>query len=128
VPFGQDARGNRISVPVVWQSLFFGGLPRRGKTFTQRLLTAAGLLDPYVRHYVADFKGGQDWIQMRQVAHRMVVGAEDDAIAAFKAMLKELLAERERRFAILRGLPTSICPEGKSPRRSSPSTACRSTS
>jgi S-DNA-T family DNA segregation ATPase FtsK/SpoIIIE len=113
VPFGQDARGNRISVPVVWQSMFFGGLPRRGKTFTQRLLTAAGLLDPYVRHYVADFKGGQDWIQMRQVAHRMVVGAEDDAITAFKAMLKELLAEMERRFAILRGLPTSICPEGK---------------
>lgn len=113
VPFGQDARGTRVSVPVVWQSMFFGGLPRRGKTFTQRLLTAAGLLDPWVRHYVADFKGGQDWIQMRQVAHRLVLGAEDDAIAAFKAMLQELLTEMERRFAILRELPTSICPEGK---------------
>src|SRR5690606_10743927 len=45
IPFGQDARGNRITVPVMWQSLFFGGLPRRGKTFTQRLMTAAGLLD-----------------------------------------------------------------------------------
>jgi S-DNA-T family DNA segregation ATPase FtsK/SpoIIIE len=113
VPFGQDARGNRISVPVVWQSMFFGGLPRRGKTFTQRLMTAAGLLDPWVRHYVADFKGGQDWMGMRQVAHRLILGAEDDAIAAFIAMLKELLAEMERRFALLRGLPTSICPEGK---------------
>jgi len=113
VPFGQDARGNRISVPVVWQSMFFGGLPRRGKTFTQRLMTAAGLLDPWVRHYVADFKGGQDWMGMRQVAHRLVLGAEDDAIEAFIAMLKELLAEMERRFALLRGLPTSICPEGK---------------
>ncbi|MFJ7154640.1 cell division protein FtsK [Streptomyces sp. NPDC101118] len=113
IPFGQDARGTRISVPVVWQSMFFGGLPRRGKTFTQRLMTAAGLLDPWVRHYVADFKGGQDWMQMRQVAHRLVLGAEDDAIAAFKAMLTELLTEMERRFAILRELPTSICPEGK---------------
>ncbi|MGA5220991.1 cell division protein FtsK [Streptomyces cinereoruber] len=113
IPFGHDARGNRISVPVVWQSMFFGGLPRRGKTFTQRLMTAAGLLDPYVRHYVADFKGGQDWMQMRQVAHRLVLGAEDDAIAAYKAMLAELLTEMERRFAILRELPTSICPEGK---------------
>ncbi|MEV0639027.1 cell division protein FtsK [Streptomyces sp. NPDC050619] len=113
VPFGQDARGNRISIPIIWQSMFFGGLPRRGKTFSQRLLTAAGLLDPYVRHYVADFKGGQDWIQMRQVAHRLVLGAEEDAIAAFKALLKELLGEMERRFSILRGLPTSICPEGK---------------
>ncbi|WP_329110976.1 cell division protein FtsK [[Kitasatospora] papulosa] len=113
IPFGQDARGNRIEVPVMWQSMFFGGLPRRGKTFTQRLMTAAGLLDPYVRHYVADGKGGADWMPMRAVAHRLVMGAEDDAIEALKAMLAELLVEMERRFAILRELPTSICPEGK---------------
>ncbi|WP_030637107.1 DUF3631 domain-containing protein [[Kitasatospora] papulosa] len=113
IPFGQDARGNRIEVPVMWQSMFFGGLPRRGKTFTQRLMTAAGLLDAYVRHYVADGKGGADWMPMRAVAHRLVMGAEDDAIVALKAMLQELLVEMERRFAILRELPTSICPEGK---------------
>ncbi|MFG2307651.1 cell division protein FtsK [Streptomyces sp. NPDC048566] len=113
IPFGKDARGNHVTLPIVWQSMFFGGLPRRGKTFSQRLLTAAGLLDAYVRHYVCDFKGGQDWIQMRQVAHRLVLGAEEDAITAFRALLKELLAEMERRFSILRSLPTSICPEGK---------------
>lgn len=113
IPFGQDARGNRIDVPIMWQSMFFGGLPRRGKTFTQRLMTAAGLLDAYVRHYVADGKGGADWMPMRAVAHRLVMGAEDDAVEALKAMLKELLIEMERRFAILRELPTSICPEGK---------------
>lgn len=27
LPFGQDARGNRVDVDVMWQSLFFGGLP-----------------------------------------------------------------------------------------------------
>jgi S-DNA-T family DNA segregation ATPase FtsK/SpoIIIE len=113
VPFGQDARGTRITVPVMWQSLFFGGLPRRGKTFTQRLLTAAGLLDPYVRHYVADGKGGADWMPLKAVAHRLVMGAEDDAVEALKAMLKELIAEMERRFVLLRGLPVSVCPEGK---------------
>lgn len=113
IPFGQDARGTIITVPVMWQSMFFGGLPRRGKTFTQRLMTAAGLLDPWVRHYVADGKGGADWMPMRAVAHRLVMGAEDDAVEALKAMLRELLVEMERRFALLRELPTSICPEGK---------------
>src|SRR5690606_8953593 len=113
IPFGQDARGNRITVPVMWQSLFFGGLPRRGKTFTQRLMTAAGLLDTYVRHYVAHGKGGADWMPMKAVPHRLVMGAEDDAGEALKAMLKELLAEMERRFVLLRGLPVSVCPEGK---------------
>jgi S-DNA-T family DNA segregation ATPase FtsK/SpoIIIE len=113
IPFGRDARGNRIDVPVIWQSLFFGGLPRRGKTFTQRLMTVAGVLDPWVRHYVADGKGGADWMPMRAVAHRLVMGAEEDAIDALKAMLKELIAEMERRFALFRGLPTSVCPQGK---------------
>lgn len=113
IPFGQDARGNRITVPVMWQSLFFGGLPRRGKTFTQRLMTAAGLLDAYVRHYVADGKGGADWMPMKAVAHRLVMGAEDDAVEALKTMLKELIAEMEHRFVLLRGLPVSVCPEGK---------------
>ncbi|MGW1666853.1 FtsK/SpoIIIE domain-containing protein, partial [Streptomyces microflavus] len=113
IPFGQDARGVRVDVEVMWQSMFFGGLPRRGKTFTQRLMTAAGLLDPYVRHYVADGKGGADWMPMRAVAHRLVMGAEDDAIDALKAMLAELITEMERRFKVLRDLPPSICPEGK---------------
>ncbi|MFJ8027437.1 FtsK/SpoIIIE domain-containing protein [Streptomyces sp. NPDC096311] len=113
IPFGQDARGRRIDVPVVWQSMFFGGLPRRGKTFTQRLMSAAGILDPWVRHYVADGKGGADWMPAKAVAHRLVMGAEDDAIAALKAMLKELIAEMEYRFALFRSLPTSLCPEGK---------------
>ncbi|MEU3603691.1 FtsK/SpoIIIE domain-containing protein [Streptomyces sp. NPDC006798] len=113
VPFGGDARSARVRIPVMWQSMFFGGLPRRGKTFAQRLLTAAGLLDAYVRHYVADGKGGADWMPMKAVAHRLVMGAEDDAIEALKAMLAELLVEMERRFALLRELPTSVCPEGK---------------
>lgn len=112
-PFGRDARGRRISVDLKWQSMFFGGLPRRGKTMTQRLLSAAGVLDPYADHYVADFKGGADWVPMRQVAARLVLGAEDDALAAFEVMLDELIDEMGRRFALLRDLPPSICPEGK---------------
>ncbi|MBV9032467.1 MAG: hypothetical protein JO364_19620 [Pseudonocardiales bacterium] len=113
IPFGRDARGRRILLVLMWQSMFFGGLPRRGKTFAQRLPSAAGVLDAYVRHYVADGKGGADWRPMRGVAHRLVIGAEDEAIERFLAMLDELITEMGRRFAVLGTLPTSVCPEGK---------------
>ncbi|MBV9728220.1 MAG: DUF3631 domain-containing protein, partial [Pseudonocardiales bacterium] len=113
IPFGQDARGRRILLGLMWQSMFFGGLPRRGKTFAQRLPSAAGVLDAYVRHYVADGKGGADWRPMRAVAHRLVIGAEDEAVARFLAMLDELITEMGRRFAVLGTLPISVCPEGK---------------
>jgi S-DNA-T family DNA segregation ATPase FtsK/SpoIIIE len=113
IPFGRDARGRRIQLFLMWQSMFFGGLPRRGKTFAQRLPSAAGVLDVYVRHYVADGKGGADWRPMRRVAHRLVIGAEDEAIARFLAMLDELIEEMGRRFVVLGTLPTSVCPEGK---------------
>ncbi|MGH3977574.1 MAG: hypothetical protein ACRDRZ_01010, partial [Pseudonocardiaceae bacterium] len=113
IPFGRDARDRRITLALIWQSMFFGGLPRRGKTFAQRLPSAAGVLDPYVRHYVADGKGGADWRPMRGVAHRLVIGAEDEAITRFLAMLDELITEMGRRFTVLGGLPTSVCPEGK---------------
>ncbi|MGH3670744.1 MAG: hypothetical protein ACRDSH_08905, partial [Pseudonocardiaceae bacterium] len=113
IPFGRDARGRRIVLGLMWQSMFFGGLPRRGKTFAQRLPSAAWVLDPYVRHYVADGKGGADWRPMRGVAHRLVIGAEDEAITRFLAMLDELITEMGRRFAVLGTLPTSVCPEGK---------------
>ncbi|MGH8921100.1 MAG: FtsK/SpoIIIE domain-containing protein, partial [Actinomycetes bacterium] len=112
IPFGRDARGRRIMLVLMWQSMFFGGLPRRGKTFAQRLPSAAGVLDAYVRHYVADGKGGADWRPMRGVAHRLVIGAEDEAIERFLTMLDELITEMGRRFAVLRTLPTSVGPEG----------------
>ncbi len=75
--------------------------------------SAAGVLDPFVRHYVADGKGGADWRPMRGVAHRLVIGAEDESIQQFVAMLDELITKMGRRFTILGTLPTSVCPEGK---------------
>ncbi|WP_229401890.1 hypothetical protein [Micromonospora okii] len=113
IPFGRDARGERIELSLLEHSLFFGGLPGRGKSSAQRIPSAAGMLDPSVRHMVADGKGGADWRAMRAVAYRLVLGAEPDALEAFLDMLGEILADMERRFAILGSLPPSICPDGK---------------
>ena len=113
IPIGTNARGARIAVAIMWQSIFIGGLPRRGKSFFQRLIALAAILDPYARVYCADGKGGKDWKAVSRVAHRYVAGAEDSALKAFMGMLAELIGEMERRFALLNTLSDAICPEGK---------------
>ncbi len=113
VPFGQDARGNRIDILLLWQSAFFGGLPRRGKTFSMRLLVAAAVLDPWCQLWLAGGKGGAGFRAVAQVAHRYVSGADPDDLVAFEAMLDALISEMSRRFALLASLPASVCPEGK---------------
>lgn len=113
IPFGRDARGNRIDLGVMWQSMFFGGLPRRGKTAAQRLLTAAGALDATVRHWVADGKGGGDWKPCQRFAHRFVHGAEPEAVNALEDMLDEVIAEMEAAFKVIGNLPLSVAPDAK---------------
>src|SRR5437879_5373193 len=113
VPFGRDARRNRVDLPLMWQSMFFGGLPRRGKSASQRLPSAAAALDAHVRHYVADGKGGGDWLPMRQLAHRLVLGAELDAVAALEDMLDEVIEEMESAYRVIRKIPARVAPDAK---------------
>jgi S-DNA-T family DNA segregation ATPase FtsK/SpoIIIE len=37
-PLGLDERGQLVAVPVMWNSIMLGALPRQGKTFAARLL------------------------------------------------------------------------------------------
>lgn len=113
IPFGQDARGNPVDLPLMWQSMFFGGLPRRGKTAAQRIPSAAGALDVRVRHFVADGKGGGDWLPMRAIAHRLVLGAESEAVLALETMLDEVIDEMEGAYGQLRKIPLAIAREAK---------------
>lgn len=113
IPFGLDARRRKVNITLMWQSIFFGGLQGRGKTFSQRLVVAAGVLDPQVKLYVADFGGGKDWKATEKVAHELILGAEADALAAFDVMLDEIIADMEKRYIKLRNLPDHECPEGK---------------
>jgi S-DNA-T family DNA segregation ATPase FtsK/SpoIIIE len=113
IPFGRDARGRRIELSLMWQSIFFGGLPRRGKTAAQRLVVAAGVLDPWVRIYGADGKGGGDWRALEAVAHRFVRGVDAGGLAAFLAMVDEVIADMDRAFERIAELPVTICPQSK---------------
>ncbi|GAA3436987.1 cell division protein FtsK [Kutzneria kofuensis] len=113
VPFGQDARARKVSLPLVWTSLLIGAIPRQGKTFAERLAAAGLILDPYTRLYVADFKGGKDWDACEPCAHRFFSGDDDGHVFMFKAWLEELVSETQGRYARMRELDDETCPESK---------------
>ena len=48
-PMGLDERGQLVTVPLMWNSLLVGALPRAGKTFAARLLALYCALDPYCK-------------------------------------------------------------------------------
>ena len=113
VPFGRDARGRPVALPLVWTSLLVGVIPRQGKTFATRLPAAGLILDPHTRLYVFDGKGGKDWKAAEQVAYRFVCGDDPAHIEAVRDGLIELVAETQARFARMGELPDEVCPESK---------------
>ncbi|MGZ3140518.1 cell division protein FtsK [Lentzea chajnantorensis] len=113
VPFGTDARGRRIDLPLVWTSVLIGAIPRQGKTMAERLAAAGLILDPYARLYVADFKNGKDWQAAEQVAHRFMAGDDSEHVLAFLGWLVELVADVQRRYRRMQDLDDVTCPESK---------------
>lgn len=113
VPFGTDARGRRIDLPLVWTSVLIGAIPRQGKTMAERLAAAGLILDPHTRLYVADFKNGKDWKAAEQVAHRFMTGDDSEHVLAFLDWLVELVADVQGRYRRMQDLDDLMCPESK---------------
>ncbi|MFD4668456.1 FtsK/SpoIIIE domain-containing protein [Lentzea sp. NPDC058450] len=113
VPFGTDARGRRIDLPLVWTSVLIGAIPRQGKTMAERLAAAGLILDPHARLYIADFKNGKDWQAAEQVAHRFMAGDDGEHVLRFLDWLVELVADVQRRYRRMQDLDDVTCPESK---------------
>jgi S-DNA-T family DNA segregation ATPase FtsK/SpoIIIE len=112
-PFGLDARGREVAVPLVWSSLLVGSIPRMGKTNAARLPAAAAALDPHTRLVVFDGKGGKDWKPFEQVAHFYAAGVRQAVVEALVSVLGDALEDMNRRYERMADLPDDICPEGK---------------
>lgn len=113
VPFGTDARGRQIDLPLVWTSLLIGAIPRQGKTMAERLATAGLVLDPHARLYVADFKSGKDWRAVEQVAHRFMAGDDSEHVLVLLDWLDELVEDVQQRYRRMQHLDDVTCPESK---------------
>jgi S-DNA-T family DNA segregation ATPase FtsK/SpoIIIE len=112
-PFGVDAKGRTVKVPLVWSSLLIGAIPRMGKTNTARLPAAAAALDPTTRLIVFDGKGGKDWKPFEAVAHFYAAGVRTSVVEALVSVLEDAVEDMNRRYERMADLPDDICPEGK---------------
>jgi S-DNA-T family DNA segregation ATPase FtsK/SpoIIIE len=116
-PFGLDERGNRVEILLLWISILIGAQPRKGKTFSARLLALYAALDPYVRLFIADGKNSPDWRKFALVADMMIYGShpsrDGDPVEQLLWTLRATKKHIQKVNEVLSTLPASVCPEGK---------------
>ncbi len=116
-PFGLDERGNKVTVPMMWNSILVGAQPRKGKTFSARLLALYAALDPYTKLTVVDGKNSPDWRKFALIAHRIIFGTtinrDGDPIDMLLDALREIKEHIQQVNAFLSTLPVDQCPDGK---------------
>jgi DNA segregation ATPase FtsK/SpoIIIE, S-DNA-T family len=116
-PIGLDERGQLVTVPVMWNSVLVGALPRQGKTFAARLIALYLALDPHVRLDVFDGKGSPDWRKFALVAHSCAFGLTPTRHGLppeiLLATLEDIKRDAQQRYHKLSELPPDVCPEGK---------------
>jgi S-DNA-T family DNA segregation ATPase FtsK/SpoIIIE len=119
-PLGLDERGGLVSVPVLWNSVLVGALPRQGKTFASRLLALYCALDPYVVLDVFDGKGSPDWRSFALVADSYAFGLTPtkdglppEILLGALRRIKDGVQDRYTRLSELAATNPGLCPEGK---------------
>lgn len=116
-PFGLDERGNKISILMMWVSILVGAQPRKGKTFSARLLALYAALDPFTKLTVVDGKNSPDWRKFALVAHRIIFGTtinrDGDPVEMLLEALREIKEHIQQVNAFLSALPVDQCPDGK---------------
>jgi DNA segregation ATPase FtsK/SpoIIIE, S-DNA-T family len=116
-PFGLDERGRKVTLLLLWISILIGAQPRKGKTFSGRLLALYAALDPFVRMSVVDGKNSPDWNAFRKIAyhfiHGIVPSRDGDPVEQLIAALSEIKRHIQDTNEFLASLPVAECPEGK---------------
>ena len=116
-PLGLDHRGNPVTLLLLWLALLIGAQPRKGKTFTGRLIALYAALDPLVRLSIVDGKNSPDWNAFRKIAyhfiHGIMPGRDGDPVEQFIKALTEIKAHIIDANDFLATLGTDECREGK---------------
>ncbi|GAB3718386.1 FtsK/SpoIIIE domain-containing protein [Nocardiopsis nanhaiensis] len=96
---GRDPRGRPVEFSLVERSYLVGGEPGGGKSVACNNVLGFMALDPNVRLWLADGKGGFDLADFEPVAHKVLPEPDHDEIME---MIGELQGEMRRRYSKLR--------------------------
>jgi hypothetical protein len=116
-PFGLDERGRKVEILLMWISILVGAQPRKGKTFSARLLALFAALDPWVTLLVVDGKNSPDWRKFVLVADTYIHGThpdrDGDPVDQLLVILRRVKKHIQAVNDILSQLPVEVCPKGK---------------
>ncbi|MGP0027916.1 MAG: hypothetical protein ACLPKE_31850 [Streptosporangiaceae bacterium] len=117
MPFGLDQFGRKVAFCLMWYSLLVGAQPRKGKTFSGRLIALYAALDPWVDITIIDGRMSPDWLPFRYVAHRYVRGTfptrDGDPVSKALEALREIRRRIDTVNEELATLSVAECPQGK---------------
>lgn len=98
-PWGQNLRGDRVSISLWQRHLLITGLSNQGKSAALRALALWLAFDVHPEFRIADLKGFGDWSMFAGLAAVLIEGPTDEHVIAAAEMLEEGVAEMERRLA-----------------------------
>jgi len=113
IQIGVAADGTPVSPVLMFVGGVIGAVPRMGKTAALRLLTLSAALDPRCRIFIADLKGGGDFLALEPVADELIIGDEEDDIARALKMLRAMRAEMRKRYKAFREMDRNLAPDAK---------------
>ncbi|MFI7587894.1 hypothetical protein ACIB24_12550 [Spongisporangium articulatum] len=112
-PIARTPLGREVKAPLLFASYLVGAVPRAGKSFAAKCLTAPAVLDPYCDVTGIDCKGGRDWLALSEVATHFQTGDDEEDLARAVAILRQLQQAARARFAQFRDLSDLEMPEDK---------------
>ncbi|WP_433409057.1 FtsK/SpoIIIE domain-containing protein [Saccharomonospora azurea] len=97
-PWGQNLRGDAVSLNLWQKHLLITGLSNMGKTAALRSLVLWLAFDPSTELHIADLKGIGDWRMFRGIATTLIEGPTDEHVIDATHMLEWGVHEMERRL------------------------------